>query len=102
MNIQALNYKELVAKATENGFEKAHQTKKETLVEFLANLTEKVEKKKREKKEIDPRILEMSGGEYTRREIAKALNLKYSDVYFALKNGGLTAKPVKKSKEEIN
>ena len=102
MNIQTLSYKELVAQATAHGFEKANQTKKETLVEFLAALSEKIEKKKKEKKQIDPRIFEMAGGEYTRREIAKALNLKYSDVYFALKHAGLAAKPVKKNKQEIN
>lgn len=101
MTIQTLSYKELVAQATANGFEKANQTKKETLVEFLTKLTQEV-KTKKEKKEIDPRIIEMAGGEYTRREIAKALNLKYSDVYFALKKAGLAAKPVKKSKEELN
>jgi len=38
----------------------------------------------------------------TRREIAKALDLKYSDVYFALKKANLSAKPVKKVKAEIN
>lgn len=101
MNIQTLNYKELVAQATAKGFEKANQTKKETLVEFLTNLEKEI-KTKREKKEVDPRILEMAGGEYTRREIAKALQIKYSDVYFALKKAGLQAKAVKKSKEEIN
>jgi transposase-like protein len=98
MNIQTLTYKELVAEATALGFEKANQTKKDTLVEFLENLSQK----KKEKKQVDPRIFEMAGGEYSRREIAKALNLKYSDVYFALKKAGLTAKPVKKNKEEIN
>lgn len=101
MNIQTLTYKELVAQATAKGFEKANQTKKETLVEFLTKLTQEV-KSKRQKKEVDPRIVEMAGGEYTRREIAKALNIKYSDVYFALKKAGLQAKPVKNTKEEIN
>lgn len=94
MKVQELSYKELVAKATENGFEKANQTKKEALIEFLLG----VKVTKRPKKEADPRILEMAGGEFTRREIAKALNLKYSDVYFALKKAGLEAKPVKKAK----
>lgn len=101
MNIQTLSYKELVAQAAAKGFEKANQTKRETLVEFLSNLEEKV-KTKKQKKEIDPRVYEMAGGQYTTREIAKALNLKYSDIYFALKKAGLTAKPVKKPKEEIN
>jgi uncharacterized protein YehS (DUF1456 family) len=94
MKVQELSYKELVAKATEHGFEKANQTKKDALIEFLLG----VKITKRTKKETDPRILEMAGGEFTRREIAKALNLKYSDVYFALKKAGLDAKPVKKAK----
>jgi uncharacterized protein YehS (DUF1456 family) len=94
MKVQELSYKELVAKATEHGFEKANQTKKDALIEFLLG----VKMTKRPKKEADPRILEMAGGNYTRREIAKALNLKYSDVYFALKKAGLDAKPVKKAK----
>jgi DNA-binding CsgD family transcriptional regulator len=38
----------------------------------------------------------MAGGEHTRKEIAKALGLKYSDVYFALKKAGLVAKAAKK------
>jgi uncharacterized protein YehS (DUF1456 family) len=94
MKVQELSYKELVAKATEHGFEKANQTKKDALIEFLLG----VKITKRPKKEVDPRILEMAGGNYTRREIAKALDLKYSDVYFALKKAGLEAKPVKKVK----
>jgi DNA invertase Pin-like site-specific DNA recombinase len=94
MKVQELSYKELVARATEHGFEKANQTKKDALIEFLLG----VKMTKRPKKEADPRILEMAGGNYTRREIAKALNLKYSDVYFALKKAGLDAKPVKKAK----
>jgi uncharacterized protein YehS (DUF1456 family) len=98
MKVQELSYKELVAKATEHGFEKANQTKKDALIEFLLG----VKMTKRPKKEVDPRILEMAGGNYTRREIAKALDLKldlkYSDVYFALKKAGLEAKPVKKVK----
>ena len=94
MKVQELSYKELVAKATEHGFEKANQTKKDALIEFLLG----VKMTKRPKKEVDPRILEMAGGNYTRREIAKALDLKYSDVYFSLKKAGLEAKPVKKIK----
>ena len=94
MKVQELSYKELVAKATEHGFEKANQTKKDALIEFLLG----VKMTKRPKKEVDPRILEMAGGNYTRREIAKALDLKYSDVYFALKKAGLEAKPLKKLK----
>ena len=94
MKVQELSYKELVAKATEHGFEKANQTKKDALIEFLLG----VKMTKRPKKEVDPRILEMAGGNYTRREIAKALDLKYSDVYFALKKAGLEAKPVEKVK----
>jgi uncharacterized protein YehS (DUF1456 family) len=94
MKVSELSYKELVAKATEHGFEKANQTKKDALIEFLLG----VKMTKRPKKEADPRILEMAGGNYTRREIAKTLNLKYSDVYFALKKAGLDAKPVKKAK----
>jgi hypothetical protein len=38
----------------------------------------------------------MADGSLTTREIAKKLGVKYSDVYFALKKSGLTAKPVKK------
>jgi len=95
MQITSMTYKELAAAAAAKGFEKATQTKKETLIEFLEGFQEK---KKREKKQPDPRILEMAGGDYTRREIAKALGLKYSDVYFALKKAGLGAKPVKKGK----
>lgn len=102
MNIQTLSYKELVAQAAAHGFEKANQTKKDTLVEFLENLSQKIEKKKKQAKQIDPRILEMAGGEYTTRQIAQTLGVKYSDVYFALKKAGLSAKPVKKNKEEIN
>ena len=98
MNIQTLTYKELVAEATARGFEKANQTKKDMLVEFLENLSQK----KKETKQVDPRILEMAGGQYSRREIAQALGLKYSDIYFALKKAGLSAKPVKKNKGEIN
>ena len=94
MKVQELSYKELLAKATEHGFEKANHTKKDALIEFLLG----VKMTKRPKKELDPRILEMAGGNYTRREIAKALDLKYSDVYFALKKAGLEAKPVKKVK----
>jgi len=94
MKVQELSYKELVARATEHGFEKANQTKKDALIEFLLG----VKMTKRPKKEADPRILEMAGGDYTRREIAKTLNLKYSDVYFALKKAGLDAKPVKRAK----
>lgn len=97
MQIEKMNYKELVAEATARGLEKAHQTKKESLIEFLSKFQEK---KKREKKQPDPRILEMAGGEYTRRQIAKELGIKYSDVYFTLKKAGLTAKPVKKVKAD--
>lgn len=95
MQINTMNYKELAAAAAAKGLEKASQTKKETLIEFLMSFEQK-EKPKREKKEADPRILEMAGGEYTRKEIAKALGLKYSDVYFALKKAGLVAKAAKK------
>ena len=98
MKVQELSYKELVAQAAEHGFEKANQTKKDALIEFLLG----VKMIKQPKKEVDPRILEMAGGEFTRREIAKALDLKYSDVYFALKKAGLDAKPVKKTRGEIN
>jgi 5-methylthioribose kinase len=94
MKIQELSYKELVAKATEHGFEKANQTKKDILIEFLLGVKINI----KPKAEINPEILNMAGGEFTRREIAKALNLKYSDVYFALKKAGLEAKPVKKGK----
>lgn len=101
MNIQTLSYKELVAEATAQGFEKANQTKKESLIEFLNSL-QKPSKPKREKKEIDARVYEMADGSMTRREIAKTLGLKYSDVYFALKKANLSAKPVKRKKEEVN
>jgi hypothetical protein len=40
--------------------------------------------------------MELADGAMTTREIAKELGVKYSDVYFALKKAGLTAKPVKK------
>jgi hypothetical protein len=92
MNIQTLSYKELVAEATTKGLQKASQTKKEDLIKFLTRLTAQ----KREKKPVDPRIVEMADGSLTTREIAKELGVKYSDVYFALKKAGLTAKPVKK------
>jgi len=101
MNIQNLSYKELVAEATAQGFEKANQTKKESLIEFLSRVEKEV-KQKREKKPLDQRILDLADGTMTRREIAKALDLKYSDVYFALKKANLSAKPVKKVKAEIN
>jgi transposase-like protein len=101
MNIQNLSYKELVAEATAQGFEKASQTKKESLIEFLSRVEKEV-KQKREKKPLDQRILDLADGNMTRREIAKALDLKYSDVYFALKKANLSAKPVKKLKTEIN
>ena len=92
MNIQTLSYKELVAEATTKGLQKANQTKKEDLITFLTGLTAT----KREKKPVDPRIIEMADGSLTTRQIAKELGVKYSDVYFALKKAGLTAKPVKK------
>ena len=92
MNIQTLSYKELVAEATAKGLQKASQTKKEDLITFLTGLTAT----KREKKPVDPRIMELANGSMTTREIAKELGVKYSDVYFALKKAGLTAKPVKK------
>ena len=92
MNIQTLSYKELVAEATAKGLQKASQTKKEDLITFLTGLTAT----KREKKPVDPRIAEMADGSMTTGEIAKELGVKYSDVYFALKKAGLTAKPVKK------
>jgi hypothetical protein len=92
MNIQTLSYKELVAEATAKGLQKASQTKKEDLITFLTGLTAT----KREKKPVDPRIMELADGAMTTREIAKELGVKYSDVYFALKKAGLTAKPVKK------
>jgi DNA invertase Pin-like site-specific DNA recombinase len=92
MNIQTLSYKELVAEATTKGLQKASQTKKEDLIKFLTGLTAQ----KREKKPVDPRIIEMADGSLTTRQIAKELGVKYSDVYFALKKAGLTAKPVKK------
>lgn len=92
MNIQTLSYKELVAEATAKGLQKASQTKKEDLITFLTGLTAT----KREKKPVDPRIAEMADGSMTTRQIAKELGVKYSDVYFALKKAGLTAKPVKK------
>jgi len=92
MNIQTLSYKELVAEATTKGLQKANQTKNEDLIKFLTGLTAQ----KREKKPVDPRIVEMADGSLTTREIAKELGVKYSDVYFALKKAGLTAKPVKK------
>jgi Trp operon repressor len=92
MNIQTLSYKELVAEATAKGLQKASQTKKEDLITFLTGLTAT----KREKKPVDPRIMELADGSRTTREIAKELGVKYSDVYFALKKAGLTAKPVKK------
>jgi len=92
MNIQTLSYKELVAEATAKGLQKASQTKKEDLITFLTGLTAT----KREKKPVDPRIMELADGSMTTREIAKELGVKYSDVYFALKKAGLTAKPVKK------
>lgn len=95
MQINTMSYKELVAAAADKGLEKAHQVKKESLIEFLTSLQKEV-KVKREAKQPDPRILEMAGGEHTRREIAKALGLKYSDVYFALKKAGLDAKAAKK------
>jgi hypothetical protein len=38
----------------------------------------------------------MADGSKTTRQIAQELGVKYSDVYFALKKAGLTAKPVKK------
>lgn len=101
MNIQTLTYKQLVAEATAQGFEKANQTKKESLIEFLSSLQQPA-KPKRVKKEIDSRVYEMADGSMTRREIAKTLGLKYSDVYFALKKANLSAKPVKKKKEELN
>jgi len=97
MQIEKMSYKELAAAAAAKGFEKANQTKKESLIEFLAGFQEK---KRREKKQPDPRILEMAGGEFTRREIVKELGIKYSDVYFTLKKAGLTAKPVKKAKAD--
>jgi Trp operon repressor len=92
MNIQTLSYKELVAEASAKGLQKASQTKKEDLITFLTGLTAT----KREKKPVDPRIMELADGAMTTREIAKELGVKYSDVYFALKKAGLTAKPVKK------
>lgn len=92
MNIQTLSYKELVAEATAKGLQKASQTKKEDLITFLTGLTAT----RREKKPVDPRIAEMADGSMTTRQIAKELGVKYSDVYFALKKAGLTAKPVKK------
>jgi len=92
MNIQTLSYKELVAEATTKGLQKASQTKKEDLIKFLTGLTVQ----KREKKLIDPRIIEMADGSLTTRQIAKELGVKYSDVYFALKKAGLAAKAVKK------
>ena len=92
MNIQTLSYKELVAEATAKGLLKASQTKKEDLITFLTGLTAT----KREKKPVDPRIMELANGSMTTGEIAKELGVKYSDVYFALKKAGLTAKPVKK------
>jgi len=52
MNIQNLSYKELVAEATAQGFEKANQTKKESLIEFLSRVEKEV-KQKREKKPLD-------------------------------------------------
>lgn len=102
VNFSEISYKELVAQAAEAGMEKAHQQKKESLIEFLTGLQAKMQeepKKKREKKQHDPRILEMAGGQYTRREIAKAIGCSYSDVYFALKAAGLDAKPAKKVKD---
>lgn len=98
MKVQELSYKELVAKATEHGFDKANQTKKDALIEFLLGVT----LTKQPKKQVDPRILEMAGGDFTRREIAQTLNINYSEVYFALKKAGMSAKPVKKAKQEIN
>lgn len=92
MNIQTLSYKELVAEATAKGLQKASQTKKEDLITFLTGLTAT----KREKKPVDPRIMELANGSMTTREIAKELGVRYSDVYFALRKAGLTAKPVKK------
>ena len=92
MNIQTLSYKELVAEATAKGLQKASQTKKEDLITFLTGLTAT----KREKKPVDPRIIELANGSMTTREIAKELGVRYSDVYFALRKAGLTAKPVKK------
>ena len=92
MNIQTLSYKELVAEATAKGLQKANQTKKEDLIKFLTGLTAT----KREKKPVDPRIAELADGSKTTRQIAQELGVKYSDVYFALKKAGLTAKPVKK------
>ena len=92
MNIQTLSYKELVAEATAKGLQKASQTKKEDLITFLTGLTAT----KRAKKPVDPRIAEMADGSKTTRQIAQELGVKYSDVYFALKKAGLTAKPVKK------
>lgn len=100
VNFTELSYKELVAQAAEAGMEKASQQKKESLIQFLTELHAEVPvKKKREKKEVDPRILEMATGEFTRREIAKAVGCSYSEVYFALKNAGLAAKPAKKVKD---
>lgn len=90
-----MKYSELVAEATARGFEKANQTKRDVLVEFLTSASEK---KSRVRKPVDSRIFELADGTRTCRQIAAELGVKYSDIYFALKKANLKAKPVKKAK----
>lgn len=119
INTAEMSYREMVSMARDAGMQDAHKSSKQALIEFLTGLevapgeesdevtdlvqveeqAEELPKRKREKKEVDPRILEMATGEFTRREIAKACGCSYSDVYFALKAAGLGAKPAKKVKD---
>lgn len=102
MKIQNLSYKELAAKAKKLGHENPFKTKKEDLIVWLQeNKPAGRVGRPRVKKELDPRIFEMGKtGKYTRREIAKEIGCKYSDVYFALRDAEITPKAARKPHAE--